>query len=344
MNIKVSIIVPVYNVEPYLDRCMQSLLKQTLKEIEIIMVDDESPDHCPQLCEDYKAKYSNVKVVHKKNGGLGFARNSGLEVAKGEYVAFIDSDDFVDTDMFQHLYEYAIENNCDAVFCGYNIYKDAEHIRKMQENTDYILRRGKDDVKKVLLDMVGPEPSYHSDAKLLMSVWRAIYSHKVIEDNHLRFVSERVYIAEDIMWHIDFLPCCQCVGLIPQTHYYYCDNGTSLTRTYRADRFQKELFLYHTQEEKLREAGYGEAEFRTRLNRQLLMKTRVCISQQVTFLKQLGYIKARDNIRDIVQSPEVQAIMKTYPYRLLPMRHRLFFLLVKFRLYDLLIVLFQTKK
>lgn len=344
MNIKVSIIVPVYNVEPYLDRCMQSLLKQTLKEIEIIMVDDESPDHCPQLCEDYKAKYSNVKVVHKKNGGLGFARNSGLEVAKGEYVAFIDSDDFVDTDMFQHLYEYAIENNCDAVFCGYNIYKDAEHIRKMQENTDYILRRGKDDVKKVLLDMVGPEPSYHSDAKLLMSVWRAIYSHKVIEDNHLRFVSERVYIAEDIMWHIDFLPCCQCVGLIPQTHYYYCDNGTSLTRTYRADRFQKELFLYHTQEEKLREAGYGEAEFRTRLNRQLLMKTRVCISQQVTFLKQLGYIKARDNIRDIVQSPEVQAIMKTYPYRLLPMRHRLFFLLVKFRLYDLLIVLFKTKK
>ena len=343
MNIKVSIIVPVYNVEPYLDRCMQSLLKQTLKEIEIIMVDDESPDHCPQLCEDYKAKYSNVKVVHKKNGGLGFARNSGLEVAKGEYVAFIDSDDFVDTDMFQHLYEYAIENNCDAVFCGYNIYKDAEHIRKMQENTDYILRRGKDDVKKVLLDMVGPEPSYHSDAKLLMSVWRAIYSHKVIEDNHLRFVSERVYIAEDIMWHIDFLPCCQCVGLIPQTHYYYCDNGTSLTRTYRADRFQKELFLYHTQEEKLREAGYGEAEFRTRLNRQLLMKTRVCISQQVTFLKQLGYIKARDNIRDIVQSPEVQAIMKTYPYRLLPMRHRLFFLLVKFRLYDLLI-LFKTKK
>ena len=344
MNIKVSIIVPVYNVEPYLDRCMQSLLKQTLKEIEIITVDDESPDHCPQLCEDYKAKYSNVKVVHKKNGGLGFARNSGLEVAKGEYVAFIDSDDFVDTDMFQHLYEYAIENNCDAVFCGYNIYKDAEHIRKMQENTDYILRRGKDDVKKVLLDMVGPEPSYHSDAKLLMSVWRAIYSHKVIEDNHLRFVSERVYIAEDIMWHIDFLPCCQCVGLIPQTHYYYCDNGTSLTRTYRADRFQKELFLYHTQEEKLREAGYGEAEFRTRLNRQLLMKTRVCISQQVTFLKQLGYIKARDNIRDIVQSPEVQAIMKTYPYRLLPMRHRLFFLLVKFRLYDLLIVLFKTKK
>lgn len=342
--IKVSIIVPIYNVEQYLDRCMQSLLNQTLEGIEIIMVDDESPDGCPRLCEEYKAKYSNIKVVHKKNGGLGFARNSGLEVAEGEYVAFIDSDDFVDTDMFQNLYEYGKKNNCDAVFCGYNIYRDAEHIRRMQENTDYVLRQGVEGVKQVLLDMVGPEPDYHSDAKLLMSVWRAIYSRRVIEENQLRFVSERVYIAEDIMWHLDFLPCCQCVGLIPQTHYYYCMNGTSLTRTYRADRFQKELFLYHAQEEKLWKAGFDEADFRVRLNRQLLMKTRVCISQQVAFIRQLGYSKVRENICKIVHEPELQTILQTYPYGLLPLRHKLFFLFVKFRFFDMLIFLFKIKK
>lgn len=343
MDIKVSIIVPIYNVEKYLKRCMDSLLGQTLKEIEVIMVDDESPDCCPQLCEKYKIKYPNIKVVHKKNGGLGFARNSGLEVAKGEYVAFIDSDDFVDTDMFQNLYEYGSKHHCDAVFCGYNIYKDAEHIRPMLENTDYVLRQGKD-VRQVLLDMVGPEPSYHSDAKLLMSVWRAIYSRKVIEENKLQFVSERVYIAEDIIWHLDFLPCCQCVGLIPQTHYYYCINGTSLTRTYRADRFQKELFLYHTQEGKLREVRFSEGEFRTRLNRQLLMKTRVCISQQVVYLKQQGYGTAYKNICDIVLSDEVQTIIRSYPYQSLPAKHRLFFLLVKYRFYNLLILLFIFKK
>lgn len=341
---KVSIIVPIFNVERYLKRCMDSLLSQSLRDIEIIMVDDGSSDNCPQLCEKYKDMYSNIKVVHKKNEGLGFARNSGLEVAEGDYVAFIDSDDFVDIDMFQHLYEYAIKNNCDAVFCGYNIYKDAENIRKIQENASYVLRCGNNEVKKVLLDMVGAEPYYHSDAKLLMSVWRAIYSRKVIENNNLRFVSERIYIAEDIIWHIDFLPCCQCVGLIPQTCYYYCENGTSLTRTYRADRFKKELFLYHTQEDKLHKIGYDNAEFKTRLNRQLLMKMRVCILQQVTFLKQLGYINARRNIRDIVKTPEIQMIMKTYPYRLLPMRHKLFFLLVKFRLYDILIVLFKINR
>lgn len=342
--IKISVIVPIYNVEAYLDRCMQSLLNQTLSDIEIIMVDDESPDNCPQICEDYKAKYPNIKVVHKKNGGLGFARNSGLEVAEGKYVAFIDSDDFVDLDMFQHLYEYAEANDCDAVFCGYNIYRDAEHIRSMQENWDYVLKKGKDEVGQVLLDMVGPKPDYHSDAKLLMSVWRAIYSRNLIEENGLRFVSERIYIAEDIMWHLDFLPYCQCVGLIPQTHYYYCMNGTSLTRTYRADRFEKELFLYHTQEEKLHKAQYAENEFRNRLNRQLLMKARACIGQQVNFLQQLGYAKAKNNIREIVNSDEMKVILHTYPYQFLPVRHRLFFLLMKWHLYDLLIILFKLKK
>ena len=96
---KVSIIVPIYNVERFLDRCMDSLLNQTLKDIEIIMVDDGSPDNCPQMCDEYAKNDSRVKVIHKKNAGLGMARNSGLEIATGEYVAFVDSDDYVDCHM-----------------------------------------------------------------------------------------------------------------------------------------------------------------------------------------------------------------------------------------------------
>ena len=93
MSPKVSIIVPVYNVEKYLKRCVDSLVGQTLKDIEIILVDDGSPDGCPKMCDDFVATDSRIKVVHKPNGGLGSARNAGLEVAKGEYVAFVDSDD-----------------------------------------------------------------------------------------------------------------------------------------------------------------------------------------------------------------------------------------------------------
>lgn len=93
---KVSIVVPIYNVEKYLHRCVNSLIRQTLKDIEIILVDDGSPDNCPKICDEYKNKDIRVKVIHKKNAGLGLARNSGLDEAKGEYVVFVDSDDFIE--------------------------------------------------------------------------------------------------------------------------------------------------------------------------------------------------------------------------------------------------------
>ena len=104
MQPKVSVIVPCYGVEKYLDRCMESLVNQTLRDIEIIMVDDVSPDRVPEMCDEWANRDPRVKVIHKEvNGGLGYARNTGLDLAEGEYVAFIDSDDYVDKEMFERL-------------------------------------------------------------------------------------------------------------------------------------------------------------------------------------------------------------------------------------------------
>ena len=98
---KVSIIVPCWGVEKYLDRCVESLVNQTLKDIEIILVDDESPDRVPVMCDDWAKKDSRIRVIHKKNGGLGFARNSGLDIATGEYVTFCDSDDYIEQEAYE---------------------------------------------------------------------------------------------------------------------------------------------------------------------------------------------------------------------------------------------------
>ena len=103
MTPKVSIIVPCWNVEKYLDRCIDSLVSQTLREIEIILVDDDSPDSVPEMCERWAEKDSRIKVIHKSNAGAGYARNSGLEVATGEYVAFVDSDDYIEPTMYEKL-------------------------------------------------------------------------------------------------------------------------------------------------------------------------------------------------------------------------------------------------
>ena len=115
MEEKISVIVPVYNMEKYLSRCMEPLLQQTYENLEIILVDDGSKDHSPKLCDDYAGKDARVRVIHKENGGSSSARNAGIEAATGEYIGFLDSDDYPDTDMYETLYRVAKEKQADVV-------------------------------------------------------------------------------------------------------------------------------------------------------------------------------------------------------------------------------------
>ena len=107
MSDKISVIVPVYNVENYLRRCVDSIINQTYKNLEIILVDDGSPDNCPVICDEYAQKDSRIKVIHKENGGLSSARNCGMDMATGEYIGFVDGDDWIESDMYKFLIENA---------------------------------------------------------------------------------------------------------------------------------------------------------------------------------------------------------------------------------------------
>lgn len=118
MDELISVIVPVYKVEKYLDRCVTSIVNQTYRNIEIILVDDGSPDNCPAMCDDWAAKDSRIKVIHKENGGVSDARNAGMAVATGELMGFVDSDDWISLDMYQQLYDDMIKNDSDISACG----------------------------------------------------------------------------------------------------------------------------------------------------------------------------------------------------------------------------------
>ena len=120
MNPLVSVVVPVYKVEKYLDKCVSSLVCQELKDIEIILVDDGSPDTCPAMCDAWAQRDCRIRVVHKENGGLSDARNAGVAVARAPYVGFVDSDDYVAPSMYQVLYENMIETGADLSICGMN--------------------------------------------------------------------------------------------------------------------------------------------------------------------------------------------------------------------------------
>ena len=234
---KVSVVIPVYNTAKYLPECVESVRTQTLRDIEIILVDDESPDNAPQICDEYASIDERIKVIHKKNGGLGFARNSGLDVATGEYVSFVDSDDFIDTDMMQTLYETAKKHDADEVRSGTIFYNNGhKSYRKDVEKT--IVFQGENEVKQFVLDLLGPLPEERRDVKYMMSVCLAIHKRSVIEENCVRFTSERQTLSEDLLFDLDLFPKMNCIVCIPNCFYHYRVTPNSLTHTFSMEKYK----------------------------------------------------------------------------------------------------------
>ena len=133
-NVKISIIVPVYKVEKYLDKCVNSIVGQTYKNLEIILVDDGSPDNCPAMCDEWAQKDSRIKVIHKKNGGLSSARNAGLDACTGDYIGFVDSDDWIEPDMYEYLLNIGMKNNADVSRCEFVIEAENSDITVDSQN------------------------------------------------------------------------------------------------------------------------------------------------------------------------------------------------------------------
>jgi glycosyltransferase involved in cell wall biosynthesis len=331
---KVSIIVPIYNVEKYLPRCMDSLLNQTLEDIEIILVDDESPDGCPALCDTYSQQDSRIKIIHKKNEGLGFARNSGLKVATGEFVAFVDSDDYVKTTMFEELYNEAKKESCDAVFCNFNKVKANGEVIEITEVKNKQLFSGAEDIKMFLFDMIGAPPSYPKERKYSMSVWHAIYSFSLIQKYKISFPSERVMISEDIIYHIHFIPKTRNIVYLPTCNYYYCENETSLTKTYRKDRFKRYILL-HKEMSKLLTHLFPSKLWRNSIDRCMLGYTRNDILKGEAN-KILSQKKLIDNIKEIVNDTYFRNILMRFPYKQLPLAKIFFMWLLRFKQYRLI--------
>ncbi len=335
--VKVSIIVPVYNVEKYLDRCMNSIINQSLKEIEVILVDDESPDNCPKMCDEYAQKDSRIKVIHKKNGGLGFARNSGLEVATGEYVAFCDSDDWIDLSMYETLYRIAKTENLDALYTEFNTeYYPGFHVILHDEKT-YV---GSEEIEGLILDMVGPEPEYDSDVKFQVSACKAIYRLDLIKKHHLLFHSERELISEDLIFNIDFLQQAFKVKTVPLQMYYYWSNPSSLSHAYRKNMWSKFSFFYEYLFSRKNEFDNPD-DFIIRLHRSILLGVRGTIAQEYKYKRSKTEIQ--NDIKSILDSHYVNSLFQTYPFQLMSARHQLFYKAINTRNYWIIKLMYWLK-
>ena len=220
----VSVIVPVYNMEKYLSRCVDSITEQSYKNLEIILVDDGSTDQSPEICENYAMKDSRIKVVHKKNGGLGPARNTGLENASGEYISFIDSDDWIKENMIEELLNCALTNHVKMVFSSYTVIvsMEGENESEWVRNPPECGLVSSSDAIIAMLKFNG----------YFTSVWNKLYERSVIFSNDGSYTPFKNVFGEDEEWLTRIMPKVDKVYLEPESYYYYWRHMNSLSSAY----------------------------------------------------------------------------------------------------------------
>lgn len=221
-KIKVSVIIPIYNVEKFLPKCLVSLEAQTLEEIEIILVNDGSTDNCAEIVKKFQNKTEKqIQYIEKENGGSSAARNDGLKVAKGEYIAFIDGDDYIDKDYLEVLYQSAKEENADVVICGYKQVDEDGKVLKIKKQIE-----GREDL---------PSPG-------VFVVWAHLFRKSLIQKNNLSFPVGKIF--EDVMFSTVSKYKADVVHVLPYTGYNYVQRRGSIMHSgvLKTDRFPFQEF------------------------------------------------------------------------------------------------------
>lgn len=211
----ISVIVPVYNVEQYLDRCVRSIVNSDYKNLQIILVNDGSSDGCPKLCDKWGEIDKRVEVIHKLNGGLSSARNAGLRQASGQYISFIDSDDYIHPKMFQYLIENIQEDNSDVAVCGVEEFYENGVYRRFRSVDKKILLNEKEIIEKIFT------------GSLMIAVMNRLYRRDVL--NNVEFVEGKLY--EDVFFDTDIFLKRGIelkISVLPNTGYYYLRRNDSI--------------------------------------------------------------------------------------------------------------------
>ena len=209
----ISVIVPVYKVESYLDRCVQSIVSQTYRDLEIILVDDGSPDNCPAMCDSWAEKDSRIRVIHKANGGLSDARNAGLTLVTGEYISFIDSDDWIAPEMLEKLFDALQRDDSDIAACTVQmVWEDDTPAKLLTVQRSCVLER--DEAQRALL----------RETLLKQPVWYKLYRRETID----AIPFEEGKYHEDVYWSYQAIGNARRVSLIEYIGYYYFQRSGSI--------------------------------------------------------------------------------------------------------------------
>ena len=219
----ISIVIPVYKVENYLEKCIRSIISQNFEDYELLLVDDGSPDRCGAICDEWANKDKRISVIHKQNGGISDARNAGIEQAKGDYLCFIDSDDWIAPDMLKTLYDIATESRADLVCCNFlQVNEQGEQLRKPATVTPGVYTQDEFWTNR-----------FNSDVKIYYDVaWNKLYRRSIFET--LRYPVGKIHEDDQVLYEV--VSQCNSIALTDKIGYYYVIRDNSIMRTKRSVR------------------------------------------------------------------------------------------------------------
>ncbi len=343
-----TMVLPVYNVEKYLDRCIESILEQNFTSYEIILVDDGSKDSCPSMCDEWSQKDSRIRVIHKKNAGLGYARNTGLEAARGEYIFFIDSDDYILPETLQTVHNTIKREQAEAVFYGFKrVDKNDKIVYEQKPAPPKTYYNNSEEIKNELLpDIIARNPYSGISINLRVSAWNCCINVEFLRKNGLKFVSEREYISEDIYFYIELFACLQRISIIERMFYCYCQNEGSLTLSYKPNRFDSLKDFYKEMEHKSNLLGYS-GQVQMRLKESFIASVMGCLKMEAASFFKEGFVKSYHRVRTISKDSFLIKVIDEYPLDKYEKTWKIFAYCIRkqfhFPLYIILLLKYYTK-
>ena len=318
---EISVIIPVYKVERYLEFCVASVLAQTFQDFEIILVDDGSPDNCPAMCDEFSRKDSRIRVVHKENAGLGMARNSGLDVAVGKYVCFLDSDDYLALNTLEYTHALAEKESADQVRYMFRRFIKESAPKNLNVDGSYTIGEGREGIAPIL-NVISPLlEAAEFTAPTNASACTSLYRRSVLEDNNIRFFSERNVMSEDFLFSLDVAVASRKIVYTPENFYNYRHNPASLSTSMRFDRIERAAKFSEFYAGRLKSYGYTDPD---------VYAMGYTIGEMRSFNTLLAYSKLPYSERKqaflgVLNHPYIKRIQKEYPIDKLPLIQRVAF-------------------
>lgn len=315
----ISIIIPVYNVEDYLEQCLESIVNQTYKDLEIIIINDGSTDNSLSICQNFATKDTRVKVINKDNEGQGICRNLGIKLATGDYVTFVDSDDYYDIDAIEQLV-LGLSKSSDLVIGGYKKVLDTGEITYVEKYNAGICSYS---LEQFQLRFLGDLPDKQDSVK--GTVWNSLYKRSILQKNHVTFLSERSIFSEDTVFNLDYIAHCQSVCLIDSTAYNYRLNLESTSTKYDEDKLAKvnDYYIFLCNRFENNETAI------LRSQRFYLFAVKKCLQQVVNKPTAKSFKAMSNEIKQITSDSVVSEVLKQYPITKLDRKTYLMLWLVK---------------